>query len=228
MKSSALPCPLRACALAVAFFALVSVAPSAWPAAGPIRDANAQTSAPGFAAVPPPPPRAAPAPARPAQPAAAPRQLLISVRYGGASAAAASRSVTASSRDAARDEQHVRVQDGQRALIASRQSSAAAQRYGRASDPAADAGTMIEVQPTLSGNTVLVRLLARRQTASPSGSGSGEGQHVETTLGLPLGEWTEVSGRGPWASSEDHETASSRDARNDARRVFLRVDEIGR
>ena len=87
---------------------------------------------------------------------------------------------------------------------------------------------MIEVEPTLSGNTALVRMVAQRQTASPGGSGGSRGQYIETTLSLPLGEWTEVSGRGPWPASENRDTASTREMREDARRVFLKIEELGR
>lgn len=211
MNKAAPSRPPHAPAFVFALCALFSAATPAWPAAGPVPDAGVQAGR------------------WPPQPAAAPRQLLISVRYGGPGESAGSRSVTAGSRDAAGDEQRIRGQDGQWTLIASSQSSSAAtQRYARTAGTAAESGSMIEVLPTLSGNTVLVRMLARRQTASPSGSGSGQGQQLDTSLSMSLGEWTEVSGSGPWAASATHETASSRDARNDARRVFLRIDEIRR
>lgn len=223
-------CALRALALAAAWGALFSQASPAWPAAAPPPDAAAaearRPDVPGWLTPPPPPPpKAAPVPARPAQAAAAPRPLLISLRYGSPRETAASRSVTTNSRDTDGDEQHVQVLDGQRALVAVSE-SAPGRRHADPAGSAGASGSMIEVQPTLTGNTVLVRLLAQRQTAGPGGSSSG--QHVETTLGMALGEWTEVSGRGPWAADPGRETSSSRDARNDARRVFIRIDELRR
>jgi len=253
MNIAALPRPLRALALATAFIALLHAANPAWPAAdaprGPLAQAPA-ASVPGWLAA---PAGSAPRVVGPASPPIAPRQLLISVRYGGASQELANRSVTASSHEAAgEDVLHFRVQNGERVLIASRRSSPAkthqvevldtqagvianrrnppapAQRYARVSSTAEESGSMIEVEPTLSGNTALVRMVAQRRTVSPGGSGGSREQHIETTLSLPLGEWTEVSGRGPWPSSETRDTASTRDARNDARRVFIKIEEMGR
>ena len=223
-------CALRALSLAAVLGTLFSQTNPAWPAAAPAPDAAAEARRPDIPGwLPPhaPPPRAAPVLARPAQPAAAPRQLLISLRYGSPRETAVSRSVTANSRDTDGDEQHVQVLDGQRALVAGSERSASSARHSAGPPGFAGAsGSMIEVQPTLTGNTVLVRLVAQRQTAGPGGSSSG--QHIETTLGMALGEWTEVSGRGPWAADPSRDTSSSRDARNDARRVFIRIDEIRR
>ena len=202
----------------------------------------------------PPPAGTAPRFTPPARPPATQRQLLISVRYGAQGEGAIRRSETTSSREAAtEDEQYFRVQDGEKVLIASRRRSpaAAAQVQGqvqvlvapttviasRRHSPVAavavpgaaeESTSMIEVQPTLSGNTAQVRMVARRQTASPGGTGGSQGQHVETTLSLSLGEWVEVSGRGPWPASENRDTASTREMREDARRVFLKIEELGR
>ena len=253
MNIAVLPLPLRALALATASIALLHAANPAWSAADAPGGLLAQAPGSSVPAWIPPPPASAPRALRPASPPPAPRQLLISVRYGGQGLELTKRSVTTSSHDAAgEDEQYFRVQNGERVLIASRRSAPAkahqvevldtqtalianrrnspapAQRYARVAGAAEESVSMIEVEPTLSGNTALVRMVAQRQTASPGGSGGSRGQYIETTLSLPLGEWTEVSGRGPWPSSETQETVSSRDARNDARRVFIKIEEMGR
>ena len=250
MNIAELPCSLRALARALPFLILLAAANPAWPAADALKGPLAQapgSSVPGWM---PPPAGTAPRFTPSARPPATQRQLLISVRYGAQGEAAIRRSETTSSREAAtEDEQYFRVQDGEKVLIASRRRSLAAAAQvqvlvapttviaSRRHSPVAavavpgaaeESTSMIEVQPTLSGNTAQVRMVARRQTASPGGTGGSQGQHVETTLSLSLGEWVEVSGRGPWPASENRDTASTRDMREDARRVFLKIEELGR
>jgi len=252
MNTAELLRPLRAlaCASAFPFLVLLAAANPAWPAADAPPGPLAQASGPGVPGWMPPPAGTAPRFTQPARPAATPRQLLISVRYGGQGHETSNRSVTAGSRDAAgEDEQYFRVQDGEKVLIADRRRSPAAAAQvqvlvapttviaSRRHSPVAavavpgaaeESTSMIEVQPTLSGNTALVRMVARRQTASPGGSGGSQGQQLETTLSLTLGEWVEVSGRGPWPASENRDTASTRDMRENARRIFLKIEELGR
>ena len=246
------PRPLRALARACAFpfLILLVAAEPAWPAADAPQGPLAQAPGSGVPGWMPPPAATAPRFTSPARPAATQRQLLISVRYGAQGDGSIRRSVTTSSRDAAtEDEQYFRVQDGEKVLIASRRRSPAAAAQvqisvapttviaSRRHSPVAavavpgaaeESTSMIEVQPTLSGNTALVRMVARRQTASPGGTGGSQGQQIETTLSLSLGEWVEVSGRGPWPPGENRETASTRDMREDARRIFLKIEELGR
>ncbi len=251
MNIAKLPCSQRALALASAFLILLAAANPAWPAADALKGPLAQAPGSGVPGWMPPPAGTAPRYTPPARPPATQRQLLISVRYGSQGDGAIRRSVTTSSREAAtEDEQYFRVQDGEKVLIASRRRSPAAAQVqvhvlvapttviaSRRHSPVAavavpgaaeESTSMIEVQPTLSGNTALVRMVARRQTTSPGATGGNQGQQLETTLSLSLGEWVEVSGRGPWPASEDRETASTREMREDARRVFLKIEELGR
>ena len=250
MNIADLPCPLRALARASAFILLLHAANPAWPASDSLQGPLAQAPGSGVPGWMPPPAATAPRFTPPARPGAVQRQLLISVRYGAQGDGSIRRSVTTNSRDAAtEDEQYFRVQDGEKVLIASRRRSHAAvpqvqvlvapttviaSRRNSAvaavalPGAAEESTSMIEVQPTLTGNTALLRLVARRQTASPGATGGSEGQQIETTLSLPLGEWVEVSGRGPWPPSENRETASTRDMREDLRRVFLKIEELGR
>ena len=100
----------------------------------------------------------------------------------------------------------------------------------RASLPLAQGGarsaeqTSLELIAKVSGNTAAVQFFSQNQTISSSGS---QGSRVASSLSVPLGTWTEVSGRGPWSDSGNNVT-SSRSARPDTSRVFLKVDEVVR
>jgi hypothetical protein len=169
-----------------------------------------------------PPPAATPSPGSAPSPAAgAPRQLLVTLRYGNPGDAAGS---TISSRSAASDneEQSVRVLDGAKAILTLSQSnpSATRQRSG------AQSISVVEFLPRLSGNTVTVQIQAQR--ASRGSSGASLSENVATTLSTRLAEWTEVTGRGPWGGSETAETTSSFGTQRDIRRIFLKVDDMTR
>lgn len=156
----------------------------------------------------PTPPVAAPAAAPASAPPPPPRQLLVTVRFG--EPPGDSSSVTSSSRNASSgpQEQSVQVLDGQKASLSISQDS------------------QIELQPKLSGNKAIVSFYAQNQVGGASRTAPPQLQQVATTLSVSLGEWTEVSGRGPWASAQASETTSSRNARPDTRRIFLRVDDV--
>ena len=184
---------------------------------------------PVAAPAPAPAPVSAPAPAAAPPPPPPPRQLLVTVRFG--EPPNESSSVTTSSRGASNEsqEQSIQVLDGQRASISTSQGTPASARAmpGITGVPGLS-GSQLEVQPTLSGNGVVMSFYSQMLLSSPGGTGPAQLQQVATTLSLPLGEWTEVSGRGPWASSQASETTSSRSSRQDIRRIFLKVDDITR
>ena len=182
---------------------------------------------PVAAPAPAPAPVSAPAPA--AAPPAPPRQLLVTVRFG--EPPGDSGSVTSSSRGASNEpqEQSIQVLDGQRASISISQGTpASARAMPGITGVAGLSGSQLEVQPSLSGDVVTVSFYSQMLLSSPGRTGPAQMQQVATTLSLPLGEWTEVSGRGPWASSQASETTSSRSSRQDIRRIFIKVDEITR
>ena len=85
--------------------------------------------------------------------------------------------------------------------------------------------TVMEVVATVSGNTATVQFAAQAQSAGRSGQES-QGTRTATTLRVTLGEWTEVSGQGPWSSSGSSVISTGR--LNQPPRVYLRVDEVGR
>lgn len=181
----------------------------------------------------PTPPVAAPAPAPAAAPTTAPlpppRTLLVTVRFG--EPAAESSSVTTISRGSSGgpQEQSIQVLDGQRASLSTSQGTpASARAMPSITGVPGLSDSQLEVQPSLSGNVVIMSFYSRTLLNSPGRTGPAQTQQVATTLRLPLGEWTEVSGRGPWTSSQNSETASSRSSRQDISRIFIRVDDISR
>jgi hypothetical protein len=68
-----------------------------------------------------------------------------------------------------------------------------------------------------------VQFLSRNQNVNARGS---QTTMVDTVLSMPMGVWTEVSGRGPWSSGNSNVTISSRDTSADKSKVYLRVQEI--
>lgn len=163
-----------------------------------------------------PPAGASPAPG--AAKAAAPRQLMVSLRYG--APPDTSRSVTTSSSDASVDPnaQRIQVLEGQRAMVNNSWNSPSGARPSSSMD----------VLARVSGDSVTVQLLASRETASVSDPGSSQSQQIGTTLSMRLGQWTEVSGHGAWPSTQNSQVTSSSSNRENNRKVFLRVDEMKR
>lgn len=142
-------------------------------------------------------------------PTPAARNLLVSVRLGEPD----SGNVVSTQRPGGggNTEQQVRVLEGARASLALVQGSSSQ--------------TVVEVVATVSGNTATVQLATQAQSASRGGQ-QGQGSRTATTLRVTLGEWTEVSGQGPWSGSGDSVITTGRPAQPP--RVFLRVDEVGR
>ena len=133
-----------------------------------------------------------------ASPSVLSKTLLISVRYGENSS-----------------EQRVQTSEGVQSLIALPAGAAGA----RPSEPA-----RLELIAKVNGNTASLQFFPQNQSTNSSGGRNGQGS---TTLSVPLGSWTEVSGRGPWSDSGNN-VITSRSARPDNGRVFLKVDEVVR
>jgi len=150
---------------------------------------------------------------------AKPRMLLVTLRFG--SPPGASATTTTSSRDArpTNEEQTVRVMDGAKAIMTISQNAPSATRQGNATQQ----GTIVELSPKLAGNNVTLQLQAQRSSSSPSGNLA---QNVATTISVPLSQWTEVTGSGPFASNNNVETTSSRSAQSSPKTIYLKVDEV--
>jgi len=145
-----------------------------------------------------------------------PKSLLISVRYGEGDADG---NTFISSREN-QSEQRVQVLEGERASIAVVDGPG-----GRGNQTGARAATqsMLEVVAKVSGDIAVVQIFYLTQSQSSS---SSQGNRVATSLRLPLGAWTEVSGRGPWSGS-DTSSISSASARGNNNRVFIKVEDLG-
>ena len=149
------------------------------------------------------------APAGSSGPSALPKTLQISVRYGELSSGTTTTTRSNSS------EQRVQTSEGVRASLAL---------------PAGPAGerpaeqTSLELIAKVNGSTASVQFFTQNQSVNSSGSQDGRGS---TILSVPLGSWTEVSGRGPWSDSGNNVT-TSRSVRPNKGRVFLKVDEVVR
>ncbi len=144
-----------------------------------------------------------------------PKSLLISVRYGEGDTGA---STSTSSRDN-NVEQSVQALEGERASLAMLEGPG-----GRSGLTGARPATqsMLEVVAKVSGNYALVQFFSQTQSQSSSTS---QGNRVATSLSLPLGAWTEVSGRSPWRGSPTS-TTSSGSARGDSSRVYIKIEDI--
>lgn len=88
-----------------------------------------------------------------------------------------------------------------------------------------DAGFV--VTPRVVGDQVTLDVIASGDRTHPHAAGGVQVQRVHTTVTGRLGEWIELAGIGEESVHRDSEIlASSRDARRQARRVLLKVDEI--
>ena len=149
--------------------------------------------------------------------AAGPKQLLITVRYGDAD----SGTVGSTGSGTNNSEQRVQATEGERTTVTLYQNTGS-RRPGRAGVPA-ESATLIEFVAKISKETASVQFLPRNQNVNARGS---QTTMVDTVLSMPMGVWTEVSGRGPWSSSNSNVTISSRDTSADKSKVYLRVQEI--
>jgi hypothetical protein len=146
------------------------------------------------------------------------RSLQVSVRYGEAGSDTVS-SVSSRDNDS---EQSLQVMEGERASLSLIQ-GAPARRSGLTGGRPATR-TMLELMVKLNGNSAMVQFFSENQSSSAAGS---QTSRVATSLSVPLGVWTEVSGRGPWSGSRSS-TISSNDARANSSKVYLKVVEIER
>jgi hypothetical protein len=146
-----------------------------------------------------------------------PKSLLISVRYGEGDPEG---STSISSRDT-NTEQRVQALEGEMASIGMAEGPG-----GRTVQTGARASTqsLLEVLVKVSGGNALVQFFSQTKSASSS---TNQATRVATSLNIPLGVWTEVSGRGPWSGSNNSTTTSS-SARGDNTRVFIKVEDISR
>jgi len=144
-----------------------------------------------------------------------PKSLLVSVRYGDGDAAG---STSISSRDT-NTEQRVQVVEGEPASIAMADGPGA--RAGQTgARPASQ--SQLELLVKVSGNNALVQFFSQTKSGSSS---SNQANRVATSLNIPMGVWTEVSGRGPWSGSSNSTTSSS-SARGDSNRVSIKIEDI--
>ena len=165
------------------------------------------------------------------------RRLQISVRFE--SAADASRigatRFDVSERD--RVDQRVQVLEGGRATIAAGRSRPLAVRQvvQTSRGPVVtettaiqDVGTGFEVVPRLSGQTVFLEIAPQRETpgALPGGV---RAQGAATTMRAQLGEWVEIGGIDQDQARDTQSIAAgSQTRRMESRRIWVRVEEIGR
>lgn len=147
-----------------------------------------------------------------------PRSLQISVRFGEGDGDTVS---STSSRDT-NTEQRLRAIEGERATLVLAQGPAPRQPAQTGAKPATQ--SVVDVVAKINGNNALVQFMAQNQSV---GSAGGQASQLSTSLNVPLGVWTEVSGRGPWSGSSNS-TLSSSSARPDTSRVYLKVDDLSR
>lgn len=146
-----------------------------------------------------------------------PKSLLISVRYGEGDPEG---STSISSRDT-NSEQRVQTVEGEVASIAMVDGPG-----GRVPQTGARPATqtVLEVVAKVNGSNALVQFFSQTKSVSSS---SNQANRVATSLNIPMGVWTEVSGRGPWSGSNTT-TLSSGSARGDNTRVHIKIDDISR
>ncbi len=147
-----------------------------------------------------------------------PRSLQISVRFGEGDEDKMS---STSSRDT-NTEQRLRAVEGERATLVLAQGPAPRQPPRSGAKPATQ--SVVDLVTKINGNNALVQFMAQNQSV---GSAGVQASQLATSLNVPLGVWTEVSGRGPWDGT-GNSTLSSNSARPDTSRVYLKVDDLSR
>jgi type II secretory pathway component GspD/PulD (secretin) len=114
-----------------------------------------------------------------------------------------------------RVDQRIQVLEGGRAYISAGQSTPVFDGTAMR-----DTQTGFEAVPRLVGQTVLVELVQRRDTAARQ-------QGLSTTVSARLGEWFEVAGAAEQAARDERGIASRSTGRSlEARRIWLKVDEL--
>lgn len=158
------------------------------------------------------------------------RRLLITVRFD--PPGNSNNEVRASSRDASADvEQRIQTQDGQRAYFYVQRGQIPSSQLVQIGpiavvqnpQPGPSSGTLLEITPQTTENTVRIDYVLKRDTVVGTGSAQSRAQGGKLTL--RIGEWTEIGGQlGAIVGSREVST-SSRDA-SGGNRVFMKVDEI--
>jgi hypothetical protein len=155
------------------------------------------------------------------------RRLLISVRFGGASAFAAReveirgalrpggaraelRAIDSSGAAGERVDQRVQVLEGGRAMIAIGQS----RPLGGGAHEVRDLATGFTLVPRVSGQRVFLEIEPQRELPGTF-PGSVDSQRVATTVSAGLGQWVELGGVDSSGAVSEH------------RSIWVKVEEIG-
>ena len=135
-----------------------------------------------------------------------------------------------------RVDQRVQVLEGARAFISTGETRPLRQRQTISapggtvvteSTVLQEAATGFEVVPRLSGSTVFLEIAPQRETFTPGGHGSIQGQRSASTVSARLGEWIELGGTGASGASDERGVLASRATRTgESRRIWLKVEEI--
>jgi type II secretory pathway component GspD/PulD (secretin) len=139
-------------------------------------------------------------------------------------------------------DQRIQVLEGGRAFIATgesrpiRQGIVTVTPSGRTvtqSTDFQDATTGFEVVPQVSGERVTLEIAPQRETfsgpAGRRGASTVQSQRAATTVTARLGEWFEIGGAGESSETTSAGIGSSRaGSTTSARRIWVRVDEVGR
>jgi hypothetical protein len=90
-----------------------------------------------------------------------------------------------------------------------------------------DADTGFYVTPRVNGDRVTLEISTARDRLRNSNTGATSIQRVSTVVSGRLGEWIEIGGSSETVErSQTQALTRSRDARNEDRRVMLKVDEV--
>lgn len=139
-------------------------------------------------------------------------------------------------------DQRIQVLEGGRAFIATgesrpiRQGVVTVTPSGRTLTQGTDfqdATTGFEVVPQVSGDRVTLEIAPQRETFSGAagrrGASTVQSQRAATTVTARLGEWFEIGGVGASGETASTGIGSSRaESTTRARRIWVRVDEVGR
>jgi type II secretory pathway component GspD/PulD (secretin) len=89
------------------------------------------------------------------------------------------------------------------------------------------ADTGFYVRPRVNGDQVTLEISTARDRLRNPSTGATNMQRVSTVVSGRLGEWIEIGGSSQTVERSQNQTLSrSRDARNEDRRVILKVDEV--
>jgi hypothetical protein len=141
-------------------------------------------------------------------------------------------------REEERVDQRIRVLEGGRAFIAAGQSVPLRERQVIRSPGGTvvtestvlhEASTGFEVVPRLSAGAAILEIAPRREAIGTVMHGTVLAQRAVTTVRAPLGEWIELGASGGSGASERSGILASRESRgSEARRIWLKVEEVPR